>query len=117
MKKIIKPLKMKFLWIWILGIVLGIFIPYSVFDLLNKWNKLDITQIIIVIAFSAFILVYFILSIIFLSMQIRIIKRKRDLNNTLNKLKKDESLNKAKIKEIELEINTLEELYYSKEKR
>ncbi|MGV2393520.1 UNVERIFIED_CONTAM: hypothetical protein O8I53_11525 [Campylobacter lari] len=54
------------------------------------------------------------ISIIFLAIQIKIILKRKKLLKRITNLKKDESINKDKIKEIQLELNELEEKYYSK---
>ncbi|MGV2393899.1 UNVERIFIED_CONTAM: hypothetical protein O8I53_13665 [Campylobacter lari] len=53
-------------------------------------------------------------SIVFLSIQLSIIIKRKKLIRTLKKLKRDDSLNKDKIKEIELTLNEIDEKYYNK---
>ncbi|VEU75765.1 Uncharacterised protein [Mycoplasmopsis maculosa] len=114
MKKPLKALKIKYLWFWIMGVILGLFIPFSLVDLIAKWNKFDLTQIILVITFTFAISIFFIFSLIYLILQIRIISKKRKLDKALKSLKKDEQLNKNEIKKIEIELNTINENYYKK---
>ncbi|QNM93326.1 hypothetical protein H9M94_02510 [Mycoplasma sp. Pen4] len=113
MNKWKKPMRMKFFWLWIVGAIFMMFIPYSIIDLVNSWYLFDTAQIVIVISIITIATIFSFVSIIYLFLQLKIIKKKRKLTKKLIAIQKENNPENAKtIKQIENEIEVLNKTYF-----